>query len=209
MIGQVGSFDHPSAGFEDPLDCYLHGYVSARMMKLARSAQKDGDGRGLPVSIAATKVDGKVLSLTPFSHSYNYRSAVLFGYAAEVTNPEEKLWAMELITEKVMTGRWAKSRVPPDQGEMSSTTILRVKIVNGSGKIRDGGPHDYKKDLENDDVVNATWTGVVPIWESYGNPEPSNYNNVSHIPSYITEYCTEENSGAEKYANKVAKDIAS
>ena len=39
---------------------------------------------GLAVTIAATKVDGIVLSLTPNSHSYNYRSAVLFGYGSLV-----------------------------------------------------------------------------------------------------------------------------
>ena len=39
---------------------------------------------GLAITIAATKVDGIVLSLTPNSHSYNYRSAVLFGYGSIV-----------------------------------------------------------------------------------------------------------------------------
>lgn len=39
---------------------------------------------GLAITIAATKVDGIVLSLTPNSHSYNYRSAVLFGYGSLV-----------------------------------------------------------------------------------------------------------------------------
>lgn len=36
------------------------------------------------MTIAATIVDGIVLSLTPNSHSYNYRSAVLFGYGSLV-----------------------------------------------------------------------------------------------------------------------------
>ena len=48
---------------------------------------------GLPLTVAATILDGFVLSLTPNSHSYNYRSAVLFGHALLVTNVEEKLWA--------------------------------------------------------------------------------------------------------------------
>lgn len=42
------------------------------------------------VSIAATKVDGIVLSLTPNSHSYNYRSAILFEYTTLVANEEVK-----------------------------------------------------------------------------------------------------------------------
>ena len=69
-------------------------------MKLARAAvsgegQADGEAggeEGLPVTVAATKMDGYVLSLTPFTHSYNYRSAVLFGYATLVEDQEEKLW---------------------------------------------------------------------------------------------------------------------
>ena len=96
----MGSFDRPSADIGEPLDCYIHGYVSSRVMKLARasvSGEVKGDGeaggnQGLPVTVAATKMDGYVLSLTPFTHSYNYRSAVLFGYATLVEDAEEKLW---------------------------------------------------------------------------------------------------------------------
>lgn len=61
-------------------DCYLHGYVSSGIMKQARGNADSG----LAITIAATKVDGIVLSLTPNSHSYNYRSAVLFGYGSLV-----------------------------------------------------------------------------------------------------------------------------
>ena len=58
------------------------------------------------MTIAATKVDGLVLSLTPFSHNYICRSAVLFGHAQIVTDPEEKLFTMQLITASVMSGHW-------------------------------------------------------------------------------------------------------
>lgn len=97
MIGVMGSFDYPSANLEEPMDCYLHGYVSSRIMKLARESEQ-----GLPVCVAATKVDGLVLSLTPNSHSYNYRSAILHGYAKAVETTEEKLYAMRLITNSVV-----------------------------------------------------------------------------------------------------------
>ena len=98
MIGQMGSFARPSADTRDVLDLYLHGYVSAQVANLARKAgaggqEGDEKGTGLPLTVAATHLDGFVLSLTPNSHSYNYRSAVLFGHALLVTNVEEKLWA--------------------------------------------------------------------------------------------------------------------
>ena len=101
MIGQMGSFARPSADTRDVLDLYLHGYVSAQVANLARKAGSaggheggdEGTETGLPLTVAATILDGFVLSLTPNSHSYNYRSAVLFGHALLVTNVEEKLWA--------------------------------------------------------------------------------------------------------------------
>lgn len=34
MIGQMASFSRPSAGLGEPLECYLHGYVSSRIMNL-------------------------------------------------------------------------------------------------------------------------------------------------------------------------------
>lgn len=200
MIGQMGSFAYPSSDLHDPLDCYLHGYVSARIMKLAGS----DDGEGLPVSIAATRTDGLVLSLTPFSHSYNYRSVVLFGYAKIVTEAEEKLWAMELVTNSVVPGQWENTRVPPTEGELSSTSILRVKIVSASGKVRDGGVGDDRKDKNNEELVGRVWTGVVPIWETAGEPIAATQNRVKEVPQHLKAYITTENEKNEKYAKNAA-----
>ena len=203
MVGVMGSFQYPSADLSEPLDCYLHGYVSARMMNLARGSE----GEGLPLSIAATKVDGIVLSLTPNSHSMNYSSAVLFGYATRVTDDEEKVWAMQLITNSVIPGRWENSRVPPDGAEMASTSILRVRIVSGSGKIRDGEPHDDKKDLERKDVVDRIWTGVLPIWQTIGEPVAGRTNAVAEVPEHIRNFQKEVNASNEEYAKKAAVEV--
>ena len=169
-------------------------------MNLARA----NEGAGLPVSIAATKVDGVVLSLTPNSHSYNYRSAVLFGHASLVMEDEEKLWAMELITNSVVPGRWDNSRTPPDRAEMVSTSILRVRIVSGSGKIRDGGPHDDQKDLEREDVVKGVWTGVIPLWETLGEPIAGTSNAQEEVPKHVRAFQAETKSNNEAYAKKAA-----
>lgn len=200
MIGQMGSFDYPSAGIDEPLDCYLHGYVSSRIMNLARKC----DGQGLPVCVAASKVDGLILSLTPNSHSYNYRSAILHGYATLVTSDEEKLWAMQLVTNSVVPDRWRHSRVPPDNAEMSSTVILKVKVVDGSGKIRDGGVSDERKDTANDEVTGRVWTGVVPVWETFGEPIPSSENKVKEVPKHIASYVKRMNEENQAYAQNAA-----
>ncbi|KAK2829918.1 hypothetical protein FQN49_007129 [Arthroderma sp. PD_2] len=201
MIGQMGSFEFPSNGIDEPLDCYIHGYVSARMMNMAREA---GD-KGLPLCISASHVDGYVLSLSPFSHSYNYRSVVLHGYAVPVTDQEEKDYAMTIITNGVVDKRWDNTRLPPDAGEFQSTTILRVKIVAGSGKVRDGEVGDEKKDIENMEVRERVWTGIVPVWQCLGEPVPSSTNKVKEVPAYLKEYVSKTSEENRKHAYAAMK----
>lgn len=166
-------------------------------------ARKTDESLGLPVCIAATKVDGLVLSLTPNSHSYNYRSVVLFGHAQLVTEIDEKLWAMERITDKVVPGRWAATRTPPNNAEMQSTQILRVVIESGSGKIRDGPPGDEKCDLDDESVLSSVWTGVVPMVERLEVPVQSAYNRVAEVPEHVSAYVQEFNKRSDEYRDKV------
>ncbi|KAI1478074.1 hypothetical protein K445DRAFT_64902 [Daldinia sp. EC12] len=208
MIGQMGSFDRPSADTGDVLELYLHGYVSSRFINLSRNASKQGEGegkgeeaeKGLPICVAASQVDGLVLSLTPNSHSYNYRSATLFGHATLVTDIEEKLYAMELITNSVVRNRYQHTRVPPNAAELQSTGVLRVKISAGSAKLRTGMPSDEKADLKNEDVLDKVWTGVVPVHYTLGEPIPGPYNRVDKVPQYLREFVQDANGYARELA---------
>ncbi|PKY05951.1 hypothetical protein P168DRAFT_326250 [Aspergillus campestris IBT 28561] len=217
MIGAMGSFEYPSADINEPMDCYLHGYVSSRVMNLARAASASAStlpsavstetaatatatDKGLPVCIAASKLDGLILSLTPNSHSYNYRSAILHGHASLVTDEAEKLYAMRLMTDSVVTGRWAATRVPPDGAEMASTAVLRVRVVGGSGKIRDGGVSDERKDSADESVTGRVWTGVVPVWETFGEPVRDGDGRVGEVPGYLAEFVEGRNAENRAYA---------
>ncbi|KAF2089471.1 hypothetical protein K490DRAFT_37561 [Saccharata proteae CBS 121410] len=190
MIGRIGHYP-PSA--ESAPSCYLHGHVSSRLMKL-------GVAGGLPVCVAATKVDGFQLSLTPFSHSYNYRSAIIQGMASVVEDKAEKLWAMELMTDSVIPGRWANTRTPPDGGELQSTHVLKIDIQAASAKINANQAHDDKKDMRKEELLDRVWTGVVPVYETFGEPIPSAYNRVENVPSYIADFIRNENVNAEEHA---------
>lgn len=205
MIGVMASFENPSAGRDEPLDCYLHGYVSSRIMNLTRQAQEAGK-TGLPVCIAASKVDGLVLAISSFSHSYNYRSAVLFGHAQLVTDPDEKLYAMEHITNKVIADRWKNTRLPLNKGELSSTQMLRVKIHSGSGKIRDGPPADDKADLADETAANSVWTGYLPVTETIGEPVPSSYNKIA-VPQHVIEHRKGFNDRVTEYSDACVKRV--
>ncbi|KAJ6261195.1 hypothetical protein Dda_3863 [Drechslerella dactyloides] len=203
MIGKLGSFENPSADLSEPLDLYLHGYVSSRIMNVARKAAQgegEADATPLKICVCATKVDGLVLSLTPNSHSMNYRSSVIFGTVELVMDAEEKLYAMKLITDGVLPGRYDDTRIPPDSAEMQSTQILKVTIDHASAKIRTGEPGDYEKDLKRDDVRAKVWTGIVPIYQAFGEPQVASYNRVDKVPGYISNYIKETGDAEKEYA---------
>jgi hypothetical protein len=56
----------------------------------------------------------------------------------------------------VVENRWENSRIPPTKTEMTSTQILRVKIVDASAKIRNGGPSDDRADMKNEELRAKT-----------------------------------------------------
>jgi len=197
MLGCTASFQGGKSSADeapDP-DIYLHGYVSARLMKLPKS-DEHGSG-GLPITISASILDGLVLSLTPFHNSCNYRSAVVFGYATVVSDEAEKMWAMETITENIIRGRWENSRVPPTKTEMTSTSILRVRIHTASAKVRTGEPLEDRKDLKDDALTAKIWTGIVPSWLQWGEPIPTKENKVPNPPEHLTKWVSEENSNGK------------
>ncbi|KAF8435328.1 hypothetical protein L210DRAFT_3550834 [Boletus edulis BED1] len=203
MIGKIGVY--PNGGDEAPV-CYLHGHVSSRLMKISptTSALDAAESDGLSVCIAATHIDGLVLALNPFSHSYNYRSAILQGAATVVSDGDEKLWAMTLITNGVLPHRWENTN-PPTPAEMQSTQILKVRIVTASAKIRAEGPHDQRSNVQNEELVRRVWTGVVPVFEGFGEPVPSTYNGVPTLPEDIREYLRQENVKRKNDAIRAAK----
>lgn len=196
MIAQMGSFEDPSADLDEPMDCYLHGYVSSRMMNLARD---DPGDKGMPVCISTAKVDGLLLNLGHSNHSYNFRSVILHGYAKVVTDIEEKKFASTITTNSLIPDRAEYSR-PPNKLELTSVQFLRVKIVDASAKLRAGAGDDVRAEKDNPDATKNVWTGVIPMWEHFGVPVPSRINEVESIPEHVTSYIERTNKENESYA---------
>jgi uncharacterized protein len=193
-----GSFPDDDEEKEDlssgPRAIYLHGSSTARLFKVLGETQ-------IPVTVAATTLQGVVLALTPFHNSCNYASAVVFGYASLVTSEPEREYALTRITDNLVPHRWDNSRNPPAKAELTSTAVVRVDIESASAKVRVGGPGDDRHDLKDPNVVGKIWTGVVPTWTAYGEPVASSYNQVQKVPSYIKTWIEEENKKGEKLAN--------
>lgn len=143
------------------------------------------------------------VALTPFNHSYDYRSAVVHGTATLLdpgtrgspANRAEIEYAMRLITDSMVARRWDNSRAP-DEAEVAATRILKVRIESASAKIRDSGVSDDAKDLKNDETTARVWTGVIPYVEVLGEPRPAGTNKVAGVPSYIEEHVRGHNEKA-------------
>jgi hypothetical protein len=74
-----------------------------------------------------------------------------------VTEPADRLRALQAIVEHAAPGRWSQVR-PPSVQELRATMVLRLPIVEASAKVRGGGPLD-----EAEDLGWPCWAGHVPL----------------------------------------------
>ncbi|MEU1167957.1 pyridoxamine 5'-phosphate oxidase family protein, partial [Streptomyces sp. NPDC005921] len=91
----------PTVYGRDERQLYLHGSVASRSL-----------AGGTPVCVTVTQVDGLVLARSVFEHGVNYRSAMIHGTARKVTDPEEKLTGLRLLSEHSAPGQWSYARRP-------------------------------------------------------------------------------------------------
>lgn len=138
----------PTAFVRDGEDVILHGAMANRALSSV------GESR---FSLSVTLLDGLVFARSAFSHSMNYRSAVIFGEARNVVDMEEKRRVLALLVDKVAEGRSKQAR-PPTDAELHATAVVAVRITHASLKTRTGGP----RDMESDQGFEV-WTGVVPM----------------------------------------------
>jgi nitroimidazol reductase NimA-like FMN-containing flavoprotein (pyridoxamine 5'-phosphate oxidase superfamily) len=138
---------------------YVHGSSASRTLRTV--------GGSVPVCITVTLVDGMVFARSMFEMSVNYRSVVLLGEARAVTDPDEKLEALEAFSEQVLPGRWDEAR-KPSRKELKATAVLALPLDEASAKISTGGPDDG----ESEDAAIDVWAGHVPIRLVAGEPIP-------------------------------------
>lgn len=156
-------------------ELYLHGSAASRMLRSVRA--------GIPVCITVTHVDGLVLARSVFHHSVNYRSVVILGTALEVTDPDERLRALEALVEHVVPGRWHDAR-PPSAQELKATLVIRVALEEVSAKIRSGPPVD-----DTDDYRLDCWAGEIPLHTAPGSARPDPRLNAGvQLPDYVRDY---------------------
>ena len=133
---------------------YIHGQRGGRLPRPLRA--------GEPVCVEVTILDGLIASRTALYHSANYRSAVGFGKAREVTDRQEKEDVLERMTRRYFPGRTVGEHyTAPTEGDMKITGLMAIDLDELNGKKRSGppgGPHDA------DDSPDAFGTrGIIPV----------------------------------------------
>lgn len=142
---------------------YLHGSTGAATLRAALA--------GAPVCFTVTHLDGVVYARSAFHHSMNYRCAVVHGTARPVTDPDEKLLGLRVLTEQLAPGSWTATR-RPDRRELAATSVLALDLAEASVKVRTGPPGDDEADLPAPGDADPVWAGVLPISTVLGEPEP-------------------------------------
>jgi len=155
-------------------ELYIHGSAASRMLRHLE--------KGIEMCVTVTLLDGLVMARAAFSHSMNYRSVVVLGKAILVEDVEEKMAALQAITEHIVPGRWAETRWPTPQ-ELKATSVLKLPLAEASAKIRTGGPKDKEEDL-----TFPVWAGVLPFSLVPGNPVEHEASAVHDVPEYVARY---------------------
>lgn len=165
----------PTIHARDGDSILLHGASTSRMLNHV--------GAGHDICITVTHLDGLVLARSVFHHSMNYRSAVLFGKGQLIEDPNKKMKALEIFTEKLIPGRWDDARLP-NANEAKATHIVAVEIDMASAKVRVGPPGD-----DDEDYALDVWAGVLPMRTVFGelDVDPLLKEGVD-VPDYLLAY---------------------
>src|ERR1700742_4875817 len=154
---------------------YMHGSGASRMLKTL--------AQGVDVCVTVTLVDGYVLARSAFHHSMNYRSVTILGRARLVLDLEEKLQALQTITDHVVPQRWDEVRGPSEL-EMRQTVVLALALEEVSAKVRTGPPID-----DEEDYSLPIWAGVLPLRLVPGEPVGDEQLRAGiALPGYVRDY---------------------
>ena len=139
----------PTACWREGDHLYVHGSNGSRLVRVLTG--------GAQVCVTITHLDGLVLARSAFSHSMNYRSAMVYGSFERVAGEQAKRASMEAFMDKIVVGRQAQVR-PGNDKEFDATTILRISLDEAACKVRAGGPTD-----DDEDMSVVAWAGVLPF----------------------------------------------
>ena len=148
----------------------LHGSTGSRMMmQIAQGAQ---------ICVTITQVNALIAARSTFNSSINYQSVMIFGVAT-VLKDEEKMAALEVISNGLIPGSWDYTR-PITSKETAATMIVSLPLEKYSAKQRTGSSHDEEEDLN-----LPLWAGIIPVERTFGTPIAADYASQYPVPGHI------------------------
>ncbi|MBA5637313.1 pyridoxamine 5'-phosphate oxidase family protein [Duganella sp. LX20W] len=164
----------PTASWRSGGHLYIHGSNGSRLLKqLVRQT----------CCVTISHLDGLVLARSAFSHTMNYRSAMVYGRFEAVEDDAGKHAALEALMDKLAPGRQAEIR-PGNDKEYAATTVLRISLAEAACKVRAGGPNDDEEDLG-----WPAWAGVLPFARARTTPVADPACTVA-APAYVRDWQT-------------------
>jgi nitroimidazol reductase NimA-like FMN-containing flavoprotein (pyridoxamine 5'-phosphate oxidase superfamily) len=164
----------PVAYARDGDTVLFHGSTASRLFR--------GLAEGAPTCLTVTLLDGLVAARSVFESSMHYRSAMVLG-TAHVLTGDDKLHALQQVSEHLMPGRWADAR-QPNRKELAATLVLSLPLDEWSVKVSDSPPDDAAEDLD-----LPVWAGVLPLREVAGDPVPApDLRGAPPLPAYVGEW---------------------
>jgi nitroimidazol reductase NimA-like FMN-containing flavoprotein (pyridoxamine 5'-phosphate oxidase superfamily) len=167
---------------------YLHGAIKNRMTS---QLIKDKS-----VCLSVFELTAMKFTRSAFSHSVNFKSAVIFGDVKELTSKEDKLFGLKAIINHFTPNRWEYCREPNDK-ELLQTKVLEITIKNASAKVIGTPPA-----LDEDDKQTDFWTGIIPVKKTYENPKTvDSLRDDIKIPQHIFDFVKVKNSSENNNKN--------
>ncbi|KUR80373.1 pyridoxamine 5'-phosphate oxidase family protein [Novosphingobium sp. Fuku2-ISO-50] len=136
---------------------FWHGSAASRFLRKIE---------GQRVCLTVSLMDGYVLARSAYNHSVNFRSAMVFGRAQSLTDPDEIAAALRHLVDDVFPGRWDSLR-PMSAQEQKATSVVWMDIEEASVKDRVAPPGD------DDEADYPVWAGVLPMRTALGAAEPA------------------------------------
>jgi nitroimidazol reductase NimA-like FMN-containing flavoprotein (pyridoxamine 5'-phosphate oxidase superfamily) len=167
-----GSHCIPTACWREEGHLYIHGSNGSRMLKRLMESE---------TCVTITHLDGLVLARSAFSHTMNYRSAMIYGRFEVVSDEAERHRSLEVFMEKLAPGRQAQVR-PGNDKEYAATTIMRIALDEAACKVRTGGPSDDEEDMQ-----WPVWAGVLP-WARTPMAPQRDSDCAIEAPEYVRQW---------------------
>ena len=110
-----------------------------------------------------------------------------FGKGHLIEDQQEKLAALQAVTEHLIPGRWQEARLP-NRKELNATSVVSINIDEASAKVRVGPPID-----EQEDYSLPVWAGILPLQETPLIPIRDELQSEEVLlPDYVSQYSRKE-----------------